>query len=81
MSGKLTKSRERVLSAIVAAGGKATPYKLGHPRSNMMHELVMAGWVSIEGQVNAWGEPRAIDGFYEITPAGRAALEPHHANP
>jgi hypothetical protein len=71
--GKLTKAQRRVLSALVQKGGKATPYDLAYPRSPMMHRLVMAGLADTEGPVNLWGEP-SCDGFWTITPAGRAAL-------
>lgn len=50
------------------------PYDLAYPRSNMMHHLRMAGFVTVEGRLTGWGDP-AHDGFYVITPAGRTALE------
>lgn len=71
---KLTKARKRVLNELRNRGGKATPYDLAYPRSNMMHELFITGLVDTDGPRNAWGEP-AHDGFWTITTAGRAALE------
>ena len=73
MGKMLTKPRARVLKELVRRGGKATPYDLAYPRSNLMHTLFMTGLIGIEGRTDALGEP-AYDGFWTITPAGRAAL-------
>lgn len=70
----LTEAQRRVLGRLHKCGGKATNYDLAYPRSNMMHRMFMAGFIGIDGPTNAYGEPR-YDGFWTLTPAGRAALE------
>lgn len=75
--GKMTKARLVVLRNLARRDGKATPYDLAYPRSNMMHNLFMDGLVGTEGPQNAWGEP-AHDGFWVLTPAGRSALDEHN---
>lgn len=76
MSG-LTEARRRVLKRLHECGGKATNYDLAYPRSNMMHSMFMAGLLDVDGPTDAFGEPR-YDGFWVLTPAGRAALGGNH---